>query len=650
MVKLIASLAIVFLTISNFSHALELQNFTKKLQNETAKISPDGKHIAIRTLHEGKKVLVFINTASKKVTFTLNMSGKESVGSFEWANDERVVIGVLSRFGALDNTYNTGRLFAINYDGRKPKAIFGSKAAADSGISKSKKITSGTAFLQSIYKQDDKKIIVGISPWRAGSHLDLLSTDIVKLDIYTGHQKKIMKSPGRGSGVLLDHNDEVRFAGGITGYDQNKVFYREADGEWSDFKSPVNKDDDINIHGFSADNEKIYFTNFHDGDTGTLYSYQLKTKKLNKIYKNDFVTFTNVLTNYKDVPYGVRIDEDYSNFLFFAKNVEHAKVHQDLYKSFKGDTVNIINSTDDGRLIIVSVTSDRNPGTYYLYNTEKNSASYLFSRADWLKSEELATVEPFKFTARDGKSIAGYLTLPNNKKDTNLPLVVNPHGGPHGPRDFWYFDWRAQVLASQGYAVLQVNFRGSGGYGDAFEESGYKEWGRKIQYDIIDATKWAIKSGIADPNRICIYGGSFGAYSAVQSSALEPDLYKCVIGASGVYDLDMLFKLGDVPESLYGTSYLNEVLGGEDHATIKEYSPVHNVQKLKAPVLIVHGSADERTPIEQAEVLEDALKQKGHKYKTLYIDNEYHGFIVPENRLKATEAIVEFLNEHIGAD
>jgi dipeptidyl aminopeptidase/acylaminoacyl peptidase len=290
---------------------------------------------------------------------------------------------------------------------------------------------------------------------------------------------------------------------------------------------------------------------------------------------------------------------------------------------------------------------DKNPGTYYSFDTETNKAKYLLERNDWLAKKELATVLPYKFNARDGLELHGYLTLPNGKEAKNLPLVVNPHGGPHGPRDYWQFDWRAQAIASQGYAVLQVNFRGSGGYGKKFEKAGYLQWGGKIQQDIIDATHWAVKAGYADKERICIYGGSFGGYSALMSSIIEPDLYKCTIGASGVYDLPLMYADGDVPTSLWGKKYLDTVLGGNNEDLLK-YSPVHQINNLKAPVLVIHGTADVRTPISQAEALIAALENKKHKVSKLIVDDEYHGFIKEKNRLDAINKIVDFLEEHIG--
>ena len=258
----------------------------------------------------------------------------------------------------------------------------------------------------------------------------------------------------------------------------------------------------------------------------------------------------------------------------------------------------------------------------------------------------MAATKPISFKARDGLTIHGYLTLPENQEAKNLPLVVMPHGGPHGPRDWWGFDPDAQLLANRGMAVLKVNFRGSGGYGRSFEHAGHKKWGAEIQYDIIDATKYVVAQGFADPNNICIMGASFGGYSALQSSIIEPDLFKCAIGVVGVYDLPLMFKEGDIAGRERGQRYLKQVLG-EDQQQLKAYSPVFNIDKLKAPVLVVHGGDDQRAPIEQAESLISSLKQANHPYEYMLLENEGHGFYKPKHRTEYYKRVLAFLQQHL---
>jgi dipeptidyl aminopeptidase/acylaminoacyl peptidase len=222
----------------------------------------------------------------------------------------------------------------------------------------------------------------------------------------------------------------------------------------------------------------------------------------------------------------------------------------------------VTSSSTDGRKRVVFVDSDTNPGDFYLFDQASGSLSKLVSSMSWIKPAQMASMEPIELSARDGLKLRGYLTRPLGKEAAKqLPMVVLVHGGPYGVRDNWAFDPEVQLLASRGYAVLQVNFRGSDGYGHAFARAGFGEWGGKMQDDVTDATRWAITQGIADAKRICIYGASYGGYAALEGAVKEPDLYQCAIGNSGVYDLRLMHSRGDIHESEHGEAYLMDALG-----------------------------------------------------------------------------------------
>jgi dipeptidyl aminopeptidase/acylaminoacyl peptidase len=291
------------------------------------------------------------------------------------------------------------------------------------------------------------------------------------------------------------------------------------------------------------------------------------------------------------------------------------------------------------------VASDRNPGDYYLFNLKAKNASMLISQRDWINPERMATTRGFHFTARDGLRIDGLLTLPPGSDGKNLPMVVNPHGGPFGIQDVWGYSGEVQLLANAGYAVLQVNYRGSGGFGEAFEHAGYKQWGRAMQDDLTDATRWAIQQGIADSKRICIYGASYGGYASLEGVAKEPDLYRCAVGYVGVYDMPMMYHDGDIPERLFGRNFLKETLG-EDK--LEEISPDMHADRIKAPVLLTAGGADERAPIEQSKRMEQALRNAGKPVETLYYPEEAHGFYKMEHRQELYTRLLAFLRANIG--
>jgi dipeptidyl aminopeptidase/acylaminoacyl peptidase len=241
--------------------------------------------------------------------------------------------------------------------------------------------------------------------------------------------------------------------------------------------------------------------------------------------------------------------------------------------------------------------------------------------------------------------IHGYLTQ-SPTQSAEKPLVVYVHGGPHGVRDYWGFDTDLQFMALSGYNVLQVNYRGSGGYGNQYQRAGYLQWGNNIQRDIIAGTEWAIAQGYGKAGNVCIVGVSFGAYSVVQSSILKPNLYRCGAAVAGVYDLSLLYKDGDTRKSGYGSSFLKRVVG-EDEKLLASYSPSKNVGGLTTHLLIAHGTKDERAPISHAEALIAALKQANKPFEYLEFDDEAHGFYSPENQQVYKRKLQEYLATHL---
>jgi dipeptidyl aminopeptidase/acylaminoacyl peptidase len=260
----------------------------------------------------------------------------------------------------------------------------------------------------------------------------------------------------------------------------------------------------------------------------------------------------------------------------------------------------------------------------------------------------MARKQPFDFAARDGMPLHGYVSYPPGLEHSrNLPAVVVVHGGPFGVRDSWDYEPYVQALATRGYAVVQVNYRGSGGYGYDYEHAGWREWGGKMQDDITDATRWAVAQGIADPSRLCIMGASYGGYAALEGAVKEPDLYKCAIGYVGVYDLPMMFHRGDIKSSTAGMRYLKRQLG-DDMVALAQHSPVNQLDALKARVMLVVGGKDERVPPLQGMSLHQALAKRGIAHRWLYKPDEMHGFYDEANNAELYAAMVEFISSSIG--
>ncbi|WP_330147629.1 S9 family peptidase [Shewanella oncorhynchi] len=652
----LATLCLPILPISTFAanssnaNALsQAQLFSKGDEYSDVKISPTGKYLSAITSVEGKNVLLVLDTQTKKLLNAIRFPDNAQVGDYEWANSERLVLAKEYLKGWQDTPIYYGELMAVNADGSRKAYLFGFESGEQQTGSNIKKNTPmrASAFILDPLPDDERYMLVNAIPWNDRINLDFeLSQDVYRVDLFNGTRKRITGSPIGRARFMTDHDGEVRFVAGEDNKNITKVFYRK-DGNW------VNTDKlnlglaDFKPLSFADDKNTIYAAGRSQGETLGVYKINLETGDKTEIIQDENVDPSNFWINGTNKQlYAVEFENGYPSYAFVDNEDSHAKLLKDLLGALPGHQVRIVSETRDAAKLVVLAFNDRNPGDYYIFDTKTLKLEYLAAAKKWLDPEQMADVKPISFTSRDGKQLHGYLTLPFGKEAKNLPLVVNPHGGPHGIRDWWGFDPQNQYLASQGIAVLQVNFRGSGGYGDQFERAGYQKWGSDIQHDIIDATQYVIDQGFADKERICIVGGSFGGYSALQSAVLAPDMFKCAIGVAGVYDLELMFNEGDVANSRSGTSYLKDVLG-QDKAVLKAMSPSENVDKLKANILLVHGGEDERAPIEQLESLEKGLKAHNYPYQKLVMDNEGHGFYNDEHRAKYYEQMLSFLKTNL---
>jgi dipeptidyl aminopeptidase/acylaminoacyl peptidase len=368
-------------------------------------------------------------------------------------------------------------------------------------------------------------------------------------------------------------------------------------------------------------------------DKSGLHELSLSGEDYKHVYTHKNVDITNTVktTDGRGV-YAIRIDDGYPSYLIFPNPGEEGETFKELLNQFSGSLVSIRSRSRDGRFWVIETETDIDPGSFYLLDREENSIIKLFDSKPDVKQQELLSVEPIKFESFDGKSIPGYFTTAAGSEEDTAPLVVLVHGGPIA-RDYWGYNETVQALATNGFSVLQINYRGSAGYGESYEQAGYLQWGDEIQRDIIAGARWAIKEQRVKAGKICIMGGSFGAYSAVKSATLAPDLFACVVANAGIYDLSLMYKKGDIEQFYGGDEYLEKVIG-RDKDQLANFSPVNRIADLRAPILVAHGKQDERAPFAHAKRLRKALKKHGKEYEWFVKSREAHGFYNNENQVE----------------
>ena len=332
--------------------------------------------------------------------------------------------------------------------------------------------------------------------------------------------------------------------------------------------------------------------------------------------------------------------------IFFDKWRE--EIQQKLEKKLPGYEVVITSFSKDEAEAVVVTYSDKSRGTYYHYEVNKNKLTELGKVSPWLNEKNMSEMKPIKYKSRDGLTINGYLTLPKGTNGKNLPVVVNPHGGPWA-RDNWGYKSEIQFLANRGFAVFQMNFRGSTGYGREFWEKSFKEWGKSMQDDITDGVNWLIDEEIADPDRIAIYGASYGGYATLAGLAFTPDLYACGVDYVGVSSLFTFMESMPPYWELY-RSMMYEMVGHpeKDKKLLASASPLLHIDKIKAPLFIAQGANDPRVVKAESDQIVAALKNAGIDVPYMVKDDEGHGFYNEENQFDFYREMEKFLTKHIG--
>lgn len=618
---------------------LPIESFFSQSLVRQPRLSPDGKKIAFLFPHEKKMALGVFDRATKESKMILRGTD-ESIARFFWKGNERIVFeadvaGNESFF--VGSTDLTGKnVLRIAESQRIENNLTGDFAGIIDGLPLDPNRIAVIGFFAG---NIDNATFVGGSPI------------IARLNVHNLGRSPLLeiRESDRHVRFILDQRGALRLRSRLEG--KTLIWEHRAD-DGQPFKRVATHP----YHGyaetwdpefFAADNITLWMISREEHDRGALYALNTRTfERGPALFVPPEGEIADVIVSRDRTRLlGVRYEAERGHYHWF--DAARGALQVKLETTFVGCDVRVSSLSDDENVALVWVGHDREPGVYYVLDQKAGSLEQ-FKRTREIDPALLSPRKPIRYRARDGLEIHGYLTVPRGQEGKKLPLVLHPHGGPFGVRESWGYDTDAQFLASRGYAVLQPNYRGSGGYGREFINKGRQQWGRAMQDDLTDGVQWAIDQGIADPARIAIYGASYGGYAALAGAMLTPDLYSCAVNYVGASDLEITFKnRGDDAWRTGDEFSYREEWVGATRAYRDETSPVNLVERLKIPTLHAYGAEDPRVKINHWSRLETQLKKHRKDYQSIIEGRQGHGFRNEKESMSFAAALETFLAKNL---
>ena len=599
---------------------IPMQDFFRNPEKSSFKISPNGEHIAYMKPWKAR-MNVFVMDMNTKKEVRLTSSKERGIYWFAWLNNNR--IGYIKDEGGNENMH----FYAVNID-----------MSNEIDLTPFENVQ---ARIIDDLEDDPNHIIMGLNKRNPQIH------DPYRINVNDGKMDMIAENPGNISEWMTDHDGKLRIAITSDGVNTSLLYRdKESDG----FKPILTTDFKVSVAPlfFTFDNKNLYVASNRGRDKTAIFEFDLnKSKEARLIFEHDEVDVSGLMYSRKrKVLTGVSYTVAKNEMVFFDTLRE--SLQQKLEEKLPGYEAGITSFSEDETKAVVVTYSDKSRGTYYYYDLDKNKLIELGQVSPWLNEEDMSEMKPVHYKSRDGLIINGYLSLPKGTNGKNLPVVVNPHGGPWH-RDSWGYNSEVQFLTNRGFAVFQMNFRGSTGYGRDFWEKSFKQWGKSMQDDISDGVNWLIDEGIADPDRIAIYGASYGGYATLAGLAFTPDLYACGVDYVGVSSLFTFMESMPPYWELY-RSMMYEMVGHpeEDKELLASASPLLHIDKIKAPLFIAQGANDPRVVKAESDQIVEALKNAGIDVPYMVKDDEGHGFYNEENQFDFYTEMEKFLTKYIG--
>jgi dienelactone hydrolase len=608
------------------------------------KISPDGKHLAINVrMKRGERTvptLTILTLPDLKLVSQFGLPGFELLWNYHWVSDQRLVGDKAMEVGFKETPDATGELLAFDLDGTHVDYLYGYDMFKSSSKGNRYPDDYGWADVIRAPRERNGHVLVSAYEWRGHS------SEVIDINTQTAIRKTLAHLYERRFDFVLQDDGTPRFAYGVDN-DDEPVLYRNDGTEWK--KQPAAMAKSFHPSVISADAKTVYSWYSKAGEPSALVSYSMDDGTMKHLAgaPDSAIGYVFWSLGDRNVPLGWSKATGVPQMMYLDQNDPDVQLHKTLSAQFPGESLRFVSDSRDGQRVIFWVGSDRDPGAYYLFDRATGNAKMLFANLPDIDAEQMAERRPITYKARDGWSIEAILTLPPNPAHKKLPLIVMPHGGPIGIHDQWFFDTEAQFLASRGYMVLQPNYRGSSSRGKNFQDAGMREYGGKMIDDMVDGLKWTLANQDADPARVCSYGSSYGGYAAMMLPIRAPGMFKCAVGYAGRYDL----VVKETEEGVLGEkavqAWIRKYVGTDPEALRRE-SPAYNAEKVKVPVLLIHGGQDKTCPVSQYELMRDNLVKAGNTPEILFEPKEGHGFFNDANRVKELERLEAFLAKQLG--
>ncbi|CAL2095517.1 S9 family peptidase [Tenacibaculum sp. 190524A02b] len=609
-----------------------VNDYFKKSTQSSFGLSPNGLYLSYRERDSNGKAHVYIKNTTTNTIKKVIEEGENLIADYGWINNKRLFY---AKDKGGDENY---QLYAVDIDGKNKKALTPFK---DIQVS-----------ILSFLRDQEDYIIIQMNKDNPQIF------EPYKLNIVNGNLEKLFTNTDPNNsvfGYVFDKDGELRAYKQRRNGTEHVLFYKVSGSDKFEEIVTTTWKEDFSIAAFNYQtpypHDAYIGTNIYN-DTKELILYDLKKKEIiKKIYTNKSFDVNEISFSRKR-----NYELDYYGYVG-EKRVEipisktYKKRYKFLKERFKNKEFIIVSRTTNEDKLLVYVTSDKLTGIYYIYDTLKNTTKELLNLRPELDPRDMAEVKPIKFKSRDGLTIYGYLTIPNEaKKGKKIPLIVNPHGGPYGIRDSWGFNPETQLFASRGYATLQVNYRGSGGYGKEFYLAGSKQIGRKMLNDLEDAVAYVKTLNLIDENNIAIYGASYGGLATLGSLVKTPDLYKCgvdYVGVSNLFTFVDSFPAYWKPlmKQFYEQWYDSE--NPEEKEIMKAVSPALHVDKITKPLFVVQGANDPRVNINESDQIVSNLRNRGVDVPYMVKYNEGHGFGHEENTIELYKTMMGFFAKHL---